>query len=263
MQTSEYRNDNSFVLVNQNVLTGDNSECIFGDHADNACPSVSDDQGRGKVIFFKFMQLELVLKRYHRGGLLGRMIKNTYLFTGLNRTRMWQEFRLLGLMRDKGLPVPRPVAARCTRSSTFGYQGDLIIERIPGARTLAEILQEESLPEHVWRNVGLVIRRFHDNRIDHTDLNACNIMLNSSGQMYLIDFDKCRERRESNRANSNVWQKNNLARLNRSLHKWLAKDGNFHFSPGHWELLLNGYQSSRSTTDDTIKSQGKESRLAS
>lgn len=259
MQTSEYRNDNSFVLVNQNVLTGDNNECIFGDHADNACPSVSDDQGRGKVIFFNFKQMELVLKRYHRGGLLGRIIKNTYLFNGLQRTRMWQEFHLLGLMRDKGLPVPRPVAARCTRHSAFGYQGDLIIERIPNAKTLAEILQEKSLPESVWRNIGLIVRRFHENRIDHTDLNACNIMLNASGQIYLIDFDKCRERREG----SNEWQSNNLARLKRSLQKWLARDSGFHFSPENWDMLLDGYQTLKAQNSDCVKNQNKAGRLAS
>lgn len=247
------------MLVNQNVLTGNNKECIFGDHADNACPDVSDDQGRGKVIFFSFEQMELVLKRYHRGGLLGRMIKNTYLFNGLHRTRMWQEFHLLGLMRDKGLPVPRPVAARCTRNSAFGYQGELIIERIPNARTLADILREDSLPETVWRNIGLIIRRFHENRIDHTDLNACNIMLNNKEQIFLIDFDKCRERSEA----ASDWQSSNLSRLKRSLNKWLARESDFNFSPENWEMLLSGYQTSKHHSSENLQNQNKTGRLAS
>ncbi len=259
MQTSEYKNANSFVLVNQNVLTS-NQECIFGDHADNACPDVSDSQGRGKVIFFSFEQLELVLKRYHRGGLLGRLIKNTYLFNGLQRTRMWQEFHLLGLMRDKGLPVPRPVAARCTRNSALGYQGELIIERIPNARTLADILCEDSLPDNVWRNIGLVIRRFHENCIDHTDLNACNIMLNANGQIFLIDFDKCRER---NHTSKEDWRTNNLARLKRSLNKWLSRESGFNFQTTNWDMLLSGYQTSRQKLSDGLQNQNKTERLAS
>lgn len=247
------------MLVNQNVLTGDSQECIFGDHADNACPDVSDDQGRGKVIFFSFEQTELVLKRYHRGGLLGRIIKNTYLFNGLQRTRMWQEFHLLGLMRDKGLPVPRPVAARCTRTSAFGYQGELIIERIPNARTLAEMLCEDSLPENAWRNIGQVIRRFHENRIDHTDLNACNIMLNNKGQIFLIDFDKCRERSE----NDNDWKGSNLARLKRSLNKWQTREAQFCFLPENWDMLLSGYQALNHQNSESLQNQNKTSRLAS
>ena len=258
MQTSEYRNDNSFVLVNKNVLAG-TQECIFGDHADNACPDVSDDQGRGKVIFFDFEQLELVLKRYHRGGLLGRLIKNTYLFNGLQRTRMWQEFHLLAKMRDKGLPVPRPVAARCTRHSAFGYQGELIIERIPNARTLAEILSEESLPDNVWQNIGLIIRRFHENCIDHTDLNACNIMLNTNGQIFLIDFDKCCERKQA----SKDWRANNLARLKRSLNKWSSRETGFNFQSKNWNMLLSGYQTSRQQLSEGMQGQSKAGRLAS
>lgn len=192
-------------------------------------------------MFFEHEERELVLKRYHRGGLLGRFVKNSYLFNGLGRTRMWREFELLNIMRDLGLPVPRPVAVRCVRNSPMCYQGELIAERIPNARTLAEILQAENLSEKTWESIGLVIRRFHQHSIEHADLNACNIMLNTAGQIFLIDFDKSQLHNQRDHS----WCQANLTRLRRSLNKWKKRDSAFHFETRHWQALERGYQGAR------------------
>src|SRR5690606_23769815 len=181
---------------------------------------------------------ELVLKRYHRGGLIGRFVKDSYLFCGLNRTRMWREFELLASMRELGLPVPRPIAVRCVRNSPVCYQGEMIAERIPNSRTLAEILCTESLSEKTWESVGLVIRRFHQHAVEHADLNACNILLNAHGQVFLIDFDKSviHNKRDLN------WCQANLSRLRRSLNKWKKREDGFHFDNRNWQALEHGYQ---------------------
>ncbi|MEX2333579.1 MAG: 3-deoxy-D-manno-octulosonic acid kinase, partial [Pseudohongiella sp.] len=180
MRYTQYKSGNQYVLFNQNVLNA------FCDSIFETCPEhvthiCSDAQGRGTVVFFEHEDRELVLKRYHRGGLIGRFVNCTYLFSGLKKVRMWQEFQLLAHMRDLGLPVPRPIAARCIKTSPLTYQGDVVVERICGAQTLAEILCKDALSEKTWEAIGLVIRRFHQHHVDHADLNACNIMLTASG----------------------------------------------------------------------------------
>jgi 3-deoxy-D-manno-octulosonic acid kinase len=237
MQYTQHNIGSSSVLLNQAALI-DYSGHLFDQQPADAGQLSSNTEGRGTVVFFEHAGLSLVRKQYHRGGLLGRLIKNTYLFTGTERSRMWQEFLLLGQMRDLELPVPRPIAARCIRTGWLNYQGELITERIPEAHTLADTLCKRSLPDQAWEAIGGVVRCFHAHRIDHTDLNAANILLTADSRIYLIDFDKCAIR---SRANTR-WPQRNLQRLKRSLHKWQSRSSTFHFEESHWQALCRGYE---------------------
>ncbi|MYH56501.1 MAG: 3-deoxy-D-manno-octulosonic acid kinase [Boseongicola sp. SB0675_bin_26] len=191
-------------------------------------------QGRNKAYFLHFSGLDLVLRQFRRGGLVGKFNRDRYICTEVGKGRAMREFALLAWMRRKGLPVPRPVAAR-HRPSGLLYRADLITERVPGARSLAEVLQECALPERDWIAIGSVIRQLHSVGVNHADLNCRNILLDASGQAWLIDFDKC-ERRESNR-----WMKQNLARLRRSIEKEKRKHKRFNWSTDDWSVLMSGY----------------------
>lgn len=251
MRTTQYRHKNSFVLYNESDLSNF-CDSLFdqtlsqpqqsSDEATKTACGHSDSQGRGTVLFFEHNQRELVLKRYHRGGLIGRFVKNSYVFCGVARTRMWREFQLLAAMRELGLPVPKPMAVRCVRSSPLCYQGEIIVDKIPDSRTLTEILCKENLPEKTWESIGMIIRRFHQHAVEHADLNACNILLNSKGQVFLIDFDKS----ILHGKHSQTWCQANLSRLRRSLNKWKRRSDSFHFDSRHWEALERGYQGIRS-----------------
>ena len=78
-----------------------------------------------------------------------------------------------------------------------------------------------------------MIRRFHNEGLDHVDLNARNILIDDRDMPWLIDLDRCRLR------DPGRWQTGNLARLERSLEK---------FAPGQAKALMapinHGYQSS-------------------
>lgn len=241
MRYTQYKSRNQYVLLNQNVLSAF-CDSVFETTPEHVTHICSDAQGRGTVVFFKHEDRELVLKRYHRGGLIGRFVKSTYFFRGLKKVRMWQEFELLAHMRDLGLPVPRPIAARCCKTSPFTYQGEVIVERICNAETLAELLCQQTLSEKTWEAIGLVIRRFHQHHVDHADLNACNILLTAAGQIYLIDFDKSHIRS----ARDHGWSQGNLSRLRRSLQKWKRQQPDFHFELRHWLALERGYQGAQS-----------------
>ena len=189
--------------------------------------------GRGTTVFVQDGQGELALRHYRRGGLVGRLFDDGYLWTGLVNTRPWREWRLLAELYQQGLPVPRPVAAHCVRHGLF-YRADLLTERLPG-RPLADWLVDGPLNLSLARAVGKCIRRFHQAGVFHADLNARNILLDETGRVSLIDFDKSEQRAAGS------WQQQNLARLRRSLDKFCRQQAAFHFDERLWQAILTGY----------------------
>lgn len=172
---------------------------------------------------------EWVLRHYRRGGLPAKFVADIYLWTGLEYTRPWREWRLLAEMHALGLPVPRPVAARVVRSG-IGYRGDLVTRRVPLALSLAELLANDTIASTSWEAVGACIRRFHEAGVWHADLNAHNILMDGTGGVWLIDFD-----RGEWRSGDTAWKQQNLARLRRSLRKLGYGDAQ------DWRALQQGY----------------------
>ncbi|SNY50012.1 3-deoxy-D-manno-octulosonic-acid transferase [Arsukibacterium tuosuense] len=195
--------------------------------------------GRNTAWFVRHLhqgrQQQLVLRHYYRGGLAGKVNKDRFFYQSALYSRAMQEFALLQWMRQQGLAVPSPVAARY-RQTGLSYRADLLIERISDARDLATILHSErALQDSEWQAVGMAIARLHTAGVDHTDLNCRNILLDNSGTIWLIDFDKCRRRPPGH------WQQQNLQRLLRSLHKEQAKLSPFHWHATAWQNVINGY----------------------
>jgi len=138
-------------------------------------------------------------------------------------------------MLSKGLPVPTPAAIKVGRVGLI-YSADIMMHRIPHARTLMSFLMQEALAEGYWIAVGSMIRRFHEEGVHHSDLNASNILLDEGGRCFLIDFDRCGFRKIKLK-----WQKENLLRLKRSLNKASKNEDVFYFSDMNWRSLLRGY----------------------
>jgi 3-deoxy-D-manno-octulosonic acid kinase len=194
--------------------------------------------GRGITWFLQQDTAHWVLRHYWRGGLIGRYIPDSFCYTGLLRTRSFAEYALLQKLVDDELPVPKPVAARVVRHG-WHYQADILIERIPDAEDLVQLLKREALPRDAWQQIGQVLAQFHQAGVYHADLNAHNILHDSRGRIWVIDFDKgalCRPGR---------WQAKNLARLLRSLQKESALHPMFHWQMSDWQHLLVAYQSYR------------------
>lgn len=190
--------------------------------------------GRGTAYFITRATREWVLRHYRRGGLPGRIFKDTYLGLTPEDSRAWREWRLLADLHHRGLPVPRPVAAR-TEMHPGCYRCDLITERILGVRSLADRFRQGTLSAVDWRAVGSCIRRFHDAGVYHADLNAQNILLDDHSRVYLIDFDRCEIR------SSRWWKRSNLKRLFRSLKKLKASHRECHFSEIEEGWFSQGY----------------------
>ena len=188
--------------------------------------------GRGSVNFLRSESGQWVWRHYRRGGLVAKVLRDRYLWTGAARTRSFAEWRLLAELHRRELPVPRPVAARYVRSG-LSYTADLITEQLPTSRTLAQALRE-GVGRDRWIDVGRTIARFHAQGVHHADLNAHNILLGKESTTYLLDFDRGRIRRRG------AWEQRVLLRLRRSLEKVSAQHGSV-FDPQQWDWLLSGY----------------------
>lgn len=149
--------------------------------------------GRGTSAFIQTPAGEAVWRHYHRGGLPGKFIRDRYFWNGLSHTRAWQEMHLTRKLYEKGLPVPRPLAAAVQKQGWF-YRADLITARIPDVVPLADLLLEgnASQLQSVLQQAGKTLQPFHAIGLNHVDLNPRNLLVNpATEQVWLIDFDRC------------------------------------------------------------------------
>jgi 3-deoxy-D-manno-octulosonic acid kinase len=198
-------------------------------------------KGRGTTIFIEHDHQHWVLRHYMRGGLVGKVLSDQYLFGGVERSRPFEEFRLLEHMRKQGLRVPVPVAARIHRIGLI-YRGDLITQTIPNSVDLHKALCENPLSTQDWQNVGKALAAMHNCQVYHHDANVRNIMMDDERHIWLIDFDRCKIQ------TGNAWKKQNLDRLLRSLHKEKNKNPVFHWQVEQWQSCIDGYNAVSNTT---------------
>ncbi|MGI9946630.1 3-deoxy-D-manno-octulosonic acid kinase [Vibrio hyugaensis] len=198
---------------------------------------VGSASGRGTTWFVQLDDMQAALRHYRRGGLFGKLVEDHYWFTSTEQTRSVQEFNLLRALIQSGVNVPRPIAARAVKSG-LTYQADLLSERIPNAKDLVSILQENPLPEVMYHKIGQEIAKMHNANVNHTDLNIHNILIDGQEKVWIIDFDKCCQQPDGD------WKQNNLNRLKRSFLKELNKR-QIHWKESEFDVLEKAYSSSR------------------
>jgi 3-deoxy-D-manno-octulosonic acid kinase len=132
-----------------------------------------------------------VVRHYHRGGLVARFVADHYVWSGFDGTRAFREWRLLHRLHNAGLPVPNPIAAHVYRTGPI-YTADIITTYLPDTRKLSAFISEGAVPAQCWRQIGRMIRAVHSHGVDHPDLTAHNILLDTRGSLFLVDFDNAR-----------------------------------------------------------------------
>ena len=225
--------DNENIIIYADDLIKDINRDFF--EANQWLENKSDDVnvfGRGEAIFFSHQNLKCVLKHYYRGGILGRYIRDRYLWTGIDGSRSIREFRRLEELSAMGLPVPKPIGARVKKSGAT-YTADLITIEIENSKTLSELIIDDDADNNVWKAIGKCLHLFNNKEIYHPDLNTNNILIDDELNVYLIDFDT------SSRLHQKISSKRStLDRFHRSLKKTF-KNSNKKFLESDWNIILS------------------------
>lgn len=197
---------------------------------------VGAKKGRATAWFFKHDNLTAVLRHYWRGGLVGKVLSDQYLYPGLENTRVYKEFNLMVKLIELGLNVPKPIAAKISTSGLI-YRGDIITQAVSGAKSVLDILIERPLSNSELESIASNIALFHIKGVYHADLNINNILFDEDGDVYIIDFD----RGELKQPNAQ-WQQANMARLARSFLKEQGRNNSFYWQSNNWETLHTLYK---------------------
>jgi len=242
-QFSRLEQGNITCLFNKTLITNFSAEMLSPEYWQQKNSVTGSAQGRGTTWFVAYsignnIQHDWVLRHYYRGGLIGKIINDSYWYSGLEKTRAACEFALLRHMNTLQLPAPEPIAYRVIQDGLF-YKADLLSSRIQHAQDLVAILSKQSLSDDVWYNIGATIKRFHHHGIYHHDLNSHNILVDDKEQVFLIDFDRGELRTNPVKTR---WKQDNMARLQRSFLKELNKLDQFNFSDDNWQTLMKGYR---------------------
>lgn len=197
---------------------------------------VNEKKGRATAYFVQMVDGQIaVLRHYWRGGLIGKLLSDQYLYLGLANTRVYKEFTLLCHLYEKGLPVPKPIAGYVSKAGLI-YRGDILTAAIAGAESLNERLQQRPLTEAEWQRIASTLVRFHRAGVYHADLNINNILFDSKDDVHLIDFD-----RGELRTGAGSWSQQNMARLERSFYKEASRQNPFYWQAHEWNTLLSFY----------------------
>ena len=200
------------IVFDADRIAQPDSDWFDPEHWGDAATPVAQG-GRGAAWFIDVPSGPMVLRHYRRGGWAARISRDRYWWQDEDSVRSIAEFRLTARLRAAGLPVPAPLAAAYWRESG-SYRAAILLQRLQNVRSLASALQDEA--DWPWPVAGALLARFHGYGLDHVDLNAHNILLDTAQGAWLIDFDRCRLRSASG---PTAWRQRNLQRLRRSLHK--------------------------------------------
>ena len=193
--------------------------------------------GRGEVAKISAGDINVIARRYRRGGLVARV--NTDMFLRLppwSSFRMFAELRVLSALSLQNVKVPRPVGAIVQPMIKLGaaavYRGLILTEEIPKVENLLLAAVQAREPatgsadsdlahcfsiSDICARAGREARRCLDLGVFHPDLHPGNVLFDPAGAAFLIDFD--RARLAYDRPLGAEWHRRTVARWNRSIEK--------------------------------------------
>lgn len=180
--------------------------------------------GRGGIFFFSGRRVPapIVVRQYRHGG-FWRFLSRARFFSP---ERFFLEFRTHQCVQTLGILVPEAVAVIVVKKEQqpFFVGGYFVTFRLPDCQTLPDFLQSASsqIRLEIFFKLGRYLNELHEHGIFYTDMHIKNILLNSVGEPFLIDFDKSRN---FENPLSERFRIKNLRRFLRSLDKYSMRGG--------------------------------------
>ncbi|RMD86500.1 MAG: hypothetical protein D6808_03150 [Candidatus Dadabacteria bacterium] len=130
------------------------------------------------------------MKHLTRGGVLGRFVSHSYMRRG--RPRAEDEFRRLAQAVSLGIRVPKPILYAVKGGMV--YRCWIATKEVSSAITLADLsTKDEDLARTATADAATEIAKLITHSIYHIDLHPGNVIVDSAGRVYLMDFDKTRK----------------------------------------------------------------------
>jgi tRNA A-37 threonylcarbamoyl transferase component Bud32 len=149
-------------------------------------------RGRGPAVVVPLAGGTVRLKRLGRGGLLRGLWRDRVVGT----RRLLDNLRLPAEAARRGIPTPRAVALMLLAGPPGFYRGWLALEDVPSAADLAQLFSSSEPPRpDELENVLRLVRRMHDQGLEHRDLNLGNLLVRRDGgspAALVIDLDGAR-----------------------------------------------------------------------
>jgi 3-deoxy-D-manno-octulosonic acid kinase len=191
--------------------------------------------GRGQTFFISTAGQRYALRRFHRGGIVGRLIRDSYFWMGSEATRPFSEFRMTDKLHRAGLPVPVPLAAGYQRNGLI-YTGSLLTEFVANSESIDTALRNGRMTDAAWQQAGSSVGRLHAYGFCHADLNPRNIVIDAAEVATIIDLDRGCIRP------AGAWRSANLARLQASTTTVARQCAPNAFTQAQWTRFMMGYE---------------------
>ena len=128
------------------------------------------------------------------------------------------------------------------------YRSEILVRLIPDAQGVARLLHHQrALDALEWQRLVQAVRHLHEEQVFHPDLNCHNLMLDSAGKAWIVNFEKCGYRAEED------CKAYNLRRLLRSLRKELGLNPQLYWDESQWIFSWMATPHPMSDTDSPSK----------
>lgn len=143
--------------------------------------------GRSSVVRDRICDIPVVIKFYRRGGLIRHVMRDAYLRSG--QIRSAAEYAMLKKASKLGVSCPEPLVW-AMRGGLF-YKAFLVTREIENQRSLVDLCQDTpTLCSDALHKTATQVALLIKNRIHHVDLHPGNVLVDTHGNVHIIDFDK-------------------------------------------------------------------------
>ncbi len=187
----------------------------------------------------RFIEPDMVVRTLMHGGVFRHITGKRF----LQPNRTLRELKVSAYLAAHGISTPEILAVRLIKEGLF-YSIDVVSRFIPDSEDLLVHFEKDHTDNlELMKKSGSLIRAIHDLGVYHTDLHIKNLLMDSSGNLWVLDLDKAYQFDLL----PEFMKQMNLKRFIRSIKKRQTK-GRIHL-PDKWaSSFLDGYHRISSST---------------